>query len=72
MRVGLAADHGGFELKEQMIEELRTVVMSTTRMPASGPRGWRAALLRLVGRLVIGAPVRPFLLFGTRESNDRE
>ncbi len=23
MRVGLAADHGGFELKEQMIEELR-------------------------------------------------
>ena len=24
MRVGLAADHGGFELKEQMLEELRT------------------------------------------------
>jgi ribose 5-phosphate isomerase B len=23
MRVGLAADHGGFELKEQMLEELR-------------------------------------------------
>ncbi len=24
MRVGLAADHGGFELKEKMLEELRT------------------------------------------------
>jgi ribose 5-phosphate isomerase B len=24
MRIGLAADHGGFELKEKMLEELRT------------------------------------------------
>src|SRR5262249_47667693 len=50
--------------------------MSTTRTPASGPRGSRAARLRpsfpRLGGLVICGPDPPFLLFGGRESNDRE
>ena len=40
MRIGMAADHGGFELKEQLVEEIRGMGDKVAKIERSEEQPW--------------------------------